>query len=90
MTARRVAYLCTRIQSRRRGSAAITIVHAERSMNMLRLGVGIAAVIVGVLRIYVTIEARAATGSISVFGIVVGLFFVVLGAWFATTAKRAR
>jgi sulfite exporter TauE/SafE len=50
--------------------------------------VGTISGVVGVLQIYQSIYDRPAGGSMSVFGLAVGLSFLLLGMWLAARGRR--
>jgi hypothetical protein len=55
-----------------------------------RIVIGVIAIIVGLARLYQSIYDRPAGGSVSRFGIVVGLSFVAMGAMFCFRRARQR
>ena len=59
-------------------------------MNKLRLGVGLAAIVVGLARLYITVVDSASGQAPSMFGLATGVLFAAMGAWFTISARATR
>lgn len=59
-------------------------------MNKVRLAVGVAAILVGIVQLYLALGSRPSGESVSTLGLVTGVIFLALGAVMIVRARGVK